>query len=583
MNENHTEPFRENEPLKSQSVEVNAEINRLSDEEGKLEPIPPTRDVRVSSSKSKDGGDKTSNIGSDISASRVQISVNGNTDMANPTRIQGTSDQVQLGNSYPNQSSPGENELTQGNQQLTAEQQNEADHRIAMEPAGENLDAQAPLAEQNGIIHMDQPNQAPQPQTVFEKFLVESFKENITFNKPIITGIGFTLSLIVFALLFGIGLNNEVADLSIVIYGYWFQLATELIILALYYKASPHLTVKYTHWAILPWLLKALEVALVHIDIESGLSLSLYFSFLIIIHCFFILNTETCYAKVNPLGFCMGLILSIAQLLVVIKLTSSASYTYRPVFMYLFYFFCVVVFFVGILFIASVLLILCWLCGFGREFPIKPRIAQAFCGIDVGLQMTVCNFFAIFAENFELCRKALNNGSLDQAEVYRQEYDSARKVTCVLMFICAAYVAVRFPISLYLTWGIAPPRPPNNAMRRPRRDNQPRVEKPSQADSVLNLFRINTNYFSSKPMTAEEQANQGEANDQSDGLCSLCYAEPSTCIILECKHAGICKTCSIDMMKKSTLCPFCRKDIVKVCVVEKIEETKYKIIEEIKV
>ncbi len=40
-------------------------------------------------------------------------------------------------------------------------------------------------------------------------------------------------------------------------------------------------------------------------------------------------------------------------------------------------------------------------------------------------------------------------------------------------------------------------------------------------------------------------------------MCTICFVNDSNCIIMDCKHSGICKECSVDMLKKVAKCPFC--------------------------
>lgn len=72
-----------------------------------------------------------------------------------------------------------------------------------------------------------------------------------------------------------------------------------------------------------------------------------------------------------------------------------------------------------------------------------------------------------------------------------------------------------------------------------------------------------------------------------DAMCTICFANDSNCIIMDCKHSGICKECSVDMLKKVAKCPFCMQvasadqPVDKICVVKSNEEGLIEVQEEI--
>ena len=110
-------------------------------------------------------------------------------------------------------------------------------------------------------------------------------------------------------------------------------------------------------------------------------------------------------------------------------------------------------------------------------------------------------------------------------------------------------------------------------------EHVPRVLPPSSSNSILNLFRVNTNFYSAAPQI--HPAEKNEEQPPEDNLCTICVSTPADCIILQCKHAGICKQCSIAHLTKSTQCPFCRLQIDRICVVRRESDTQYRVIEEI--
>lgn len=83
------------------------------------------------------------------------------------------------------------------------------------------------------------------------------------------------------------------------------------------------------------------------------------------------------------------------------------------------------------------------------------------------------------------------------------------------------------------------------------------------------------------PKTASQQLQP------EDAMCTICFANDSNCIIMDCKHSGICKECSVDMLKKVAKCPFCMQvaprdqPVEKICVVRPNEEGLIEVQEEI--
>lgn len=408
-------------------------------------------------------------------------------------------------------------------------------------------------------------------------------------QKPNATTVAFILVSTSFCILISIAVSSETPNLTIIIYGYWIDILVELILLLMYVKASDMFIVKYSNWAILPWLMKLLMVGSISADLYRETNYSIYICFLVIIPCFFNASVKFCYHKITLLGFCFSLVLSIAEILVVIKLFSTAPFPVRAIFDYLFYFFLVVVAFTGMVFFAASCGILCHCCGVNRAFPLKLKISQWFYGVDTMFEILVCFYFANFIDNFddynrlsvdtslnETLRLARMQNSFNQTQKYR-------KSLFPLMIASGVYIFIRMFLCFYLTFGISPIQ--FNRNRRPTggADHEPKVEKPNKASAVLNLFRINSNYFSTQAGMQENANNtSGEKKQEGEDTCTICCSQPPNCIILDCKHGGICETCSFDCMKKSIACPFCRQTITKICVVEKITEAQYRVLKEIK-
>lgn len=454
-------------------------------------------------------------------------------------------------------------------------------------PTGDNQ--QARPSQSIGQAITAAPRQAPtdpnvrQPQTPYEHFLVSSFKMNLTLNKPRITCFSYICSLIIFGSLLAYAMSQDNPDLTVFLYGYYACYFMEMVLLIFFSQASAFLPIKFSYWSIMPWAMKLIEVGFLHADVTYGTKISLYFSFLLLLPWFFSNNPRFCYAHIALTQGCLPLIIGIAELLVVIKLTTETTMSFASIFYYLFYYHIVVGFFTGLVMILSIISIIVQLCGRPAVFSLRIRITQIFLGTDTLFLILLSWYFAIFASNY-WSYTALNETKdavqLKDREKYYQAFSEARKALYTVLIVGTSYVAVRLPLSLCLVWNFVYPMAP--AVDRTKRNNDPKVGKPKESNTILRLFRINTNFYSEKPPTDTEKGQNAEVKkEEDDGLCTICLAEPANCIILDCRHAGVCKVCSIDMMKRSDACPFCRKSIQKVCVVLPIEDNNYKVIEEI--
>lgn len=59
----------------------------------------------------------------------------------------------------------------------------------------------------------------------------------------------------------------------------------------------------------------------------------------------------------------------------------------------------------------------------------------------------------------------------------------------------------------------------------------------------------------------KEEQNQKEV-DEDEGLCFICFANPSNCVFLDCGHGGVCLDCAMDTIKKNNICSLCRETVV---------------------
>ena len=66
---------------------------------------------------------------------------------------------------------------------------------------------------------------------------------------------------------------------------------------------------------------------------------------------------------------------------------------------------------------------------------------------------------------------------------------------------------------------------------------------------------------------SKESARDEQGLDD-ENLCSICFSEPASTVLLDCGHGGICLTCAIDSMKKNNHCLFCREKVVQIIEID---------------
>jgi Zinc finger, C3HC4 type (RING finger) len=119
--------------------------------------------------------------------------------------------------------------------------------------------------------------------------------------------------------------------------------------------------------------------------------------------------------------------------------------------------------------------------------------------------------------------------------------------------------------------------------KRAKQEDEPeevfKVSKPSKMNKFLNFMQVTPGYYTE----AENKVGPGQSDaaDDHDGLCMICYAQESNCLLMPCRHSGICKDCSMSTLKKKPECVFCRKPVEKFCVIKAAESGGLEVIEEI--
>lgn len=60
------------------------------------------------------------------------------------------------------------------------------------------------------------------------------------------------------------------------------------------------------------------------------------------------------------------------------------------------------------------------------------------------------------------------------------------------------------------------------------------------------------------PAGSQQPKTENKEKEEMD-QCVVCFDKESECLIMPCKHSGICKGCSIELIEKSdAICMFCR-------------------------
>ena len=467
-----------------------------------------------------------------------------------------------------------------------------------------------------------------------KQLLRRLFSQNMLYSKPNVAVFQSMLTLLLFVFfIFAVFVSNFDIPFQIMVVPYLFDLVTEAIVIYLY--TSCDFMVVPSHWSIwIPYTTKALSVLVVGSDILFRWRGSAYLCFLPMLTMIGLAIQKSTYNQIKPSPVCLMCFLSICELMGMLYYGIELGPYYSTLFIILFYYFLVTFFFNMIGFLSAIMSLFIGMFNCFRQFKVKIFLVQFLLGADNILAIVFCLEFSnwlYYDAGYRQLSTAKMNGSLskDGSDDYDRFSDLLTKSTFrmqVITGVVAFYTIIR---NITIFWCTKQSLPQNQqielrsgmvitmsqrvgtgntaAAGSDNHNQLPRVEQPSTKDSILNLFRVNANYYTAantgdtpavKHPAQVEAAGQGvrPAENLNDGIeikvghrdadgdetCTICINEPSNCIILGCRHGGICKKCAFDMMKKSSLCPFCRCSIEKICVVLKMNDTQYKVIEEIK-
>ena|SRR3990167_1406935 len=444
----------------------------------------------------------------------------------------------------------------------------------------------------------------------------------VTYTKPLII-----IAFLIAAISFSWNADNlaPVPNYKAFIAPYYIEAIIELLVALLYKSQSSWVLPSFANSVFFPISCKLAAIVLVHVDADNGTSLSLWFCFLPILPSLYRyivshpVNLAPYQRMSNGSGL-IGLILGIAEVMIMIKIHQSGNQKLASVFRYLTYCFIVTLVLVGISSLLAFCALLGRVCSMCRGQAANPppqqvmipwqiHLLTVFMGVDQLLCMLMASAFSSFFASYDAIRSF--EGPINAGEAL-QLIETARDFRSNLLSIrslavgCLIYAVLRSAIGIFLMENAKEGlnRLRQELMARARllqraADNNPIVSapevEPGAGSKILNLLKVNSNYFvgiggpnldqqmAHHPENSPSPAAGLDEEGQKDELCSICVTNAPNCIILDCNHAGICKECSISMMKNKNLCPICRKVIVKICVVEKLNSTQYKVLEEIKI
>lgn len=118
------------------------------------------------------------------------------------------------------------------------------------------------------------------------------------------------------------------------------------------------------------------------IDLIYGSWSSIFMCWAVLFPFFFKGSPRSCYYAVSAVSSCNGFMYSIAELMIIIRISIDKGASYYGIFTYLFYFLMVSMFFTGIVLLVSLVAITMIMFRQRSGLPLKVHILQAFYGLD---------------------------------------------------------------------------------------------------------------------------------------------------------------------------------------------------------
>ena len=453
-------------------------------------------------------------------------------------------------------------------------------------------------------------------ETGMRRFLRVDFSHNILFQCPNIFVLLSMLQLTVFSLLFSINLWASNRNFKYMLLGYLSDLLIESFTIYLY-KTKGDLFPRMRIWDFIPFSLKWIGLCIFFSDLMFNHNTSVYFCFLPVIPGFFQVARGLAYSHLKPVPPVLSILIGVCEMLFILRYFGKMNIIYPIIFILPFYYFLLVQFLNLITLMTSIVGFLLAACSCFTNFSFKLFFVQFFLGVDAIVGCVIFLTLArwtMFRGKLEEATSSTDSNSKKLWEEYRRDDERYTRIMQVIATVLFVYSVVRNMALYHLTkkrltqseehllrsqGGYSMGVSDSNRERYRGNGNQPemrpQVSKPKTSDSILSFIRINPNYYISNENNQNVPRNSSNGNQigvqnhteniailrKEDEQCSLCVVELQDCIILPCKHGGICKKCSIDWMKKSNKCPFCRKLIERTCVVKMISRNNYKILEEI--
>ena len=419
----------------------------------------------------------------------------------------------------------------------------------------------------------------------FGKRLIKHLiKSNALYNKPNVAVLGQMTTILVTAIVVVSLVFQEYPPFWIGLVVFGIDLLIEVgIITFLGWTNQPI----FNYLLFLPGVCILIELILVAVDSQKDMMNSVYGSPLLLVPFIMIFYKKSNYhlTRVNPV--CLAIMFTVIEIMLLVKSFTSARLSYYSVLIVMFYYFLVTFFFNVLNLVSAIFQLIhavgtCW-----KDFKWRMFTVQ-FC---LGFDSLAALLLALILANWSYAYERLQDARTKHSELSDAIKDEAflRAWLQRIAVGCLIYSVLRC-IFLYIStmddsgnnvrFALgnigAPRRPLTNAEISNERN--PRVVKyEAKASSFLNLFRINANYYGAGGGKVAPAGQEPE-----DDQCTICCEKKADCIILDCRHGGVCKACSLSMVKKSSLCPFCRNHIKRICVVKKVDDSKFQITEEIK-
>ena len=364
---------------------------------------------------------------------------------------------------------------------------------------------------------------------------------------------------------------------------------------------------------LLPPLARLLLAGLLVLDHWKHFRVSLYFVPLAAVPLGAFVYKPTGYRSIKVSPFCFLLVLAVCEVLAILKVTLELDYSFASITTVLLYHSAISMFLHLVNLVMAFAQLLRGLAGCFKHFQWKKFAIDLLVGLDGVATFLFALAFSAWAAACEArweseqllsgpyAAKERAEDQVRAAGLQRAERKD-RAVCFQVSLSCLAYMAARHcllflcskdPVELsqLLSRSSVAPRAQQGtsgansaALTRTDAAAEPRVQKPSKAQSILSLLRIAPNYFldfSASPGTqeplkgAQEKAAGLQPKEESgaDESCSICLSGLGDCLVMPCHHAGICKACSISILKQSGLCPFCRQRAEKISVIKKLPQS----------